>query len=210
MTKAHKRTRIEDIRREELIQAAHRVFRAQGLTGLTTARICAEAGMSPGILAYYFKGKKDALFEMVRYNNRILFEEIIERLRSATTPWGRIEAIVEGNFPVRAYDQPTANAWLSVCAAASTNDEYARLQRNFFGRLRSNLSFCLKPTLQGPKLHALLLATGVLIDGLWLRKALGEDITRDQAVRLILAQIIASLSKSDLAALRLPRPPKTA
>lgn len=108
MRNTKKRTRIEDIRRVELIQAAHRVFRAEGLTGLTTARICAEAGMSPGILAYYFKGKKDALYEMVRYNNRILLEDIVARLRAATTPWDRIVAIVDGNFPMQAYERATA------------------------------------------------------------------------------------------------------
>ena len=65
-----KRTRIEDIRRVELIAAAHRVFLEHGLQGMTSARICREAGMSPGILAYYFKGKDEVLLGMVRYNNR--------------------------------------------------------------------------------------------------------------------------------------------
>ena len=43
------KTRIEDIRRIELIEAAHRIFLREGLRGLTTGRICAEAGMSQGI-----------------------------------------------------------------------------------------------------------------------------------------------------------------
>ena len=210
MIKTKKRTRIEDIRRDELIQAAHRVFRAQGLTGLTTARICAEAGMSPGILAYYFKGKKDALYEMVRYNNRILLEEIILRLRAARTPWDRITAIVDGNFPAQAYERATANAWLSVCAAASTNEEYARLQRFFYRRLRSNLGYSFSPALQGTRLRDMVLSIGVMIDGLWLRKATGEDIDRDQAVTLILDHISRALSAAETATLRREVPPKTA
>lgn len=210
MNKTKKRTRIEDIRRAELIHAAHRVFRAEGLTGLTTARICAEAGMSPGILAYYFKGKKDALYEMVRYNNRILLEEIILRLRAATTPWGRITAIVDGNFPAEAYERATANAWLSVCAAASANAEYARLQRFFYRRLRSNLGYSFSPVLSGTRLRDMVLSIGVMIDGLWLRKATGEDVDRDQAVRLILALIESTLSPDESAALRQAIPPKTA
>ena len=137
---ARKRSRIEDIRREELILAAHRVFLTQGLAGLTTARICAEAGLSPGILAYYFRGKEDVLFQMVRYNNRILMEDIARRLRAAVTPWDRLTAIVEGNFPAANYNRAAANAWLSVCAASATNSRYARLQRIFYARLQSNLS----------------------------------------------------------------------
>jgi transcriptional repressor BetI len=198
---ARKRSRIEDIRREELILAAHRVFLAQGLAGLTTASICAEAGLSPGILAYYFRGKEDVLFQMVRYNNRILMEDIARRLRAAVTPWGRLTAIVEGNFPAANYNRAAANAWLSVCAAATTNPEYARLQRYFYRRLASNLASCLRPALTGDRLEAAILTVGVMIDGLWLRRAADDRITRDQAVAHMLAQITAFLTPAELRAL---------
>ncbi|WP_413875085.1 transcriptional regulator BetI [Albidovulum sp.] len=198
---ARKRSRIEDIRREELILAAHRVFLAQGLAGLTTARICAEAGLSPGILAYYFRGKEDVLFQMVRYNNRILMEDIARRLRAAVTPWDRLTAIVEGNFPAANYNRAAANAWLSVCAAATTNPEYARLQRYFYRRLASNLASCLRPALTGDRLEAAILTVGVMIDGLWLRRAADDGITRDQAVAHMLAQITAFLEPAELRAL---------
>ncbi|MCA0271650.1 MAG: transcriptional regulator BetI [Proteobacteria bacterium] len=200
--KARKRTRIEDIRREELIRAAHRVFLAQGLAGLTTASICAEAGMSPGILAYYFRGKEDVLFQMVRYNNRILMEDIVHRMRAAATPWDRLVAIIEGNFPAANYDRAAANAWLSVCAAASTNPEYARLQRTFYRRLASNLASCLRPVLTGDRLDALILTIGVMIDGLWLRRASDDSMTRERAVTRLHDQIVASLTPAELQSLR--------
>ncbi len=123
-----KRTRIEDLRRGELIAAAHRVFMQHGLGGMTTARICVEAGMSPGILSYYFKGKEDVLFAMVRMNNRVLMEDVVKRLTGARTRWQRFLAIIEGNFPAGVYEQNVASAWLSVVAASSRNARYARLQ----------------------------------------------------------------------------------
>lgn len=209
MSKPRKRTRIEDIRRRELIHAAHRVFCAHGLAGMTTARICAEAGMSPGILAYYFKGKQDALFQMVRFNNRILAEEVVVRLNAANGRWERLIAVVEGNFPEQAYDRPTANAWLSVCAAAATNPEYARLQSCFYRRLASNLGACLRPALDADRLHYLVLTIGVMIDGLWLRKATNDAITREEAVRLILRHLDTTLTAAERAKLQghdLPAP----
>ena len=84
---------------------------------MTTARICAEAGMSPGILSYYFKGKEDVLFAMVRLNNRLLMEDVAVRLTAARTRWQRFLAIVEGNFPAGVYEQNVASAWLSVVAS---------------------------------------------------------------------------------------------
>ena len=202
MAKPRKKTRIEDIRRDELIMAAHRVFLSHGLPGLTTARICAEAGMSPGILAYYFKGKEDALFEMVRYNNRVLMEDIVARMRRATSAWDRLIAVIEGNFPDAAYHRAQANAWVSVVSAAGTNAEFARLQRYFYGRLSSNLASALRPVMTADQARPLILAIGAMIDGLWVRKASGEQVGRQEAVGVILIQISNSLGRDAIQSLK--------
>lgn len=198
MAKVRKKTRIEDVRREELIQAAHRVFLEHGLAGLTTARICAEAGMSPGILAYYFKGKEHVLFEMVRYNNRTLKDDVVVRLREARTPWERLAAIVGSNFRDTIFHRAAANAWVSISGAAGTNADFARLQLYFNRRLESNLASALRPARSRSEAQDLVLTIGVMIDGLWLRKAVGEEIGSAQAVALILDQVRASLSEAEL------------
>jgi TetR/AcrR family transcriptional regulator, transcriptional repressor of bet genes len=197
-----KRTRIEDIRRLELVQAAYRVFTLHGLGGLTTARICAEAGMSPGILAYYFKGKDEVLFGMVRYSNRVLAQDVVTRLMAAKTRWQRFEAIVEGNFPAQAYDRNIANAWVSVCAAAHTNANYAKLQSIFYRRLTSNLASVFLPILDANRFGTIALATSTMIDGLWLRKAAGATITRERSVALVVQQIAAQLDAAELETLQ--------
>lgn len=180
------KTRIEDLRRRELINAAHRVFLAYGLEGMTTARICAEAGMSSGILAYYFRGKDEVLFAMVRQNNRALAEEVVSRLRSARSGWDRLVAVIEGNFPAAYYESRVASAWLSVCAASAREPRYARLQRLFHARLRSNIASALPQTAPPGAVRLLWLAIGSQIDGLWLRKATDIALTRDEAVRLVI------------------------
>jgi TetR/AcrR family transcriptional repressor of bet genes len=200
-----RRTRIEDIRRIELIEAAHRVFLEHGLHGLTTARICREAGMSPGILAYYFKGKDEVLFGMVRYNNRLLMDDVIARLRLAETSWERLEAIVEGNFPASAFTRNVASAWLSVCAEAGVNQQYARLQRLFHQRLRSNLGSVFGGMLDAARLREASLAIAALIDGLWLRKAVADDLGRDEAIALVFRSLGSLLSKEEEEQLRSSR-----
>ena len=187
------RTRIEDLRRKELIEAAHRVFMTHGLGGMTTARICDEAGMSPGILSYYFKGKDEVLFAMVRLNNRALAKDVVTRLRQAQNQWDRLTAIVEGNFPESYFHHNVANAWLSVCAASSGNPRYARLQRLFHKRLESNLGATLRPFLDPDQLWRLMLSVGVQIDGLWLRKSADPTLDRVTAIALILTTTEALL-----------------
>lgn len=197
-----KRTRIEDLRRAELIAAAHRVFMVHGLSGMTTARICSEAGMSPGILAYYFKGKDDVLFAMVRMNNRHLMEDVVRGLNAAPTRWDRLLAIVEGNFPRAVYTPAVANAWLSVIAASAVNPRYARLQTLFYRRLRSNLASVFAGHLPPARLAAVASVISVQIDGLWLQKAAREAPDRDRAVAQILETVSALLSEAERAALQ--------
>jgi transcriptional repressor BetI len=168
---------------------------------MTTARICDEAGMSPGILSYYFKGKEEVLFAMVRLNNRALAEDVVARLRRARNHWERLCAIIEGNFPAAYFHQNVANAWLSVCAASSGNPRYARLQRLFHRRLGSNLKSTLAPVLDPGAVSAMVLAIGVLIDGLWLRKSADPDLERAVAVDLILTVLEAQLPPGAKAAL---------
>lgn len=196
------RKRIDEIRRAELIEAAHRVFLREGLQGLTTARICREAGMSPGILAYYFKGKDEVLYAMVRHNNRLLMEDVIARMRLATTSWERLEAIVEGNFPDHSFTRNVAIAWLSVCAATNINQNYERLQRLFYSRLVSNLASAFGGLLDKSRLKEASLSISTVIDGLWLRKAVGNEITRDEAVALVLRHLVSLLSEAEITALR--------
>lgn len=192
-----KRSRIEDMRRTELIAAAHRVFMLQGLSGLTTARICAEAGMSPGILRYYFSGKEDVLFAMVRLNNRLLMEDVVVRLKAARTRWDRLVAIVEGNFPAHVYEPAVANAWLSVIAASANNPRYDKLQTLFYRRLRSNLTSVFANHLPPGKIVMIAQVVSSLIDGLWLQKAAREAPDRDAAVILILETVACHLTEEE-------------
>lgn len=202
MTKIAFRTRIEDLRRRELIQAAHRVFMQHGLGGMTTKRICEEAGMSAGILSYYFKGKEDVLFAMVRLNNRLLMEAVATGLAQATTRWGRLEAIIAGNFPEGLFEPNIANAWLSVCAASATNARYARLQRIFYARLQSNLASVFRDVLPDARFKQIALALGTMIDGLWLRRATGEALSPQDSTVLVLTVATALLTEAERAQLQ--------
>ena len=199
-----KRTRIEDLRRTELIAAARRVFIAHGLSGMTTARICAEAGMSPGILSYYFKGKEDVLFAMVRLNNRVLAEDVVLRLQTAGSRWDRFLAVVEGNFPQGFYEQNVASAWLSVVAASARNPRYARLQTLFYRRLRSNLASAFGGVIDPARFNLVNEVVSSLIDGLWLRKSAGEAIGREEAVQVIITIVDSQLTPPEREVLRHP------
>jgi TetR/AcrR family transcriptional repressor of bet genes len=189
--------RIEEIRRIELIEAAHRIFIRDGLKGLTTTRICNEAGMSQGILTYYFKDKDEVLFEMVRHANRILMDEVVMRLRGARTRWDRIIAVIDGNFPETRFERNTANAWVSFYAEAAHNQRYARLQRLFYRRLHSNLASALVPAVDRADIDPFVLGFAAMLDGIWLRRGHSNaDISLAQGKQLLTRYTENSLGAS--------------
>ncbi|MCD1266778.1 transcriptional regulator BetI [Shinella sp. AETb1-6] len=188
------RTRIEDIRRVELIDAAHRIFLKEGLRGLTSTKICSEAGLSQGILTYYFKDKEEVLFEMVRMNNRILANEIVLNLRRAHSGWERLMALIDGNFPAQRFDKQAASAWVSLYAEASHNERYARLLRPYYRRLRSNVSSILRPYLEQDKIDHFNLGFAAMIDGLWLRRGHADiDLSLAQAKSVLIDYVEKAL-----------------
>lgn len=54
-------------RRQEIVEAAFRVFARKGLKGATNREIAAEAGVTPGLIYWYFRDKQD------------LFRAVVER-----------------------------------------------------------------------------------------------------------------------------------
>ncbi|MDY0882887.1 transcriptional regulator BetI [Dongia soli] len=180
------RASIESIRRQELIKAAYETFRQYGFRGLTMARIGKQAGMSHGIINYYYKSKEDLLIAMVRYANRLIMEEVIRRLHEADTPLARLDAIIEGNFPAHLYDRATASAWVSFYSAVPEHPEFDRLQTLFYRRLRSNLLDCLASLTTPAEADRLVKGISVMIDGMWMRCAIEkEGLDRSEAVDLI-------------------------
>jgi transcriptional repressor BetI len=180
------RASIESIRRQELIKAAYETFRQYGFRGLTMARIGKQAGMSHGIINYYYKSKDDLLIAMVRYANRLIMEDVIRRLNEADTPLARLDAIIEGNFPLHLYDRATASAWVSFYSAVPEHPEFDRLQTLFYRRLRSNLLDCLASLTSRAEAVLLVKGISVMIDGMWMRCAIEkEGLDRSEAVDLI-------------------------
>ncbi len=174
------KTRIEEIRRVELIDAAHRIFLQDGLKGLTTTRICHEAGLSQGILTYYFKDKEEVLFAMVRVANQALMDAVVDGLRQATTRWERLLALIDGSFPADRFERNIANAWVSFYAEAAHNARYGRLQHLFYRRLHSNVAFVLSPVLGKADIDSFVFGMAAMIDGFWLRRGhAGSEFSLD-------------------------------
>lgn len=169
------RLSIEQLRRQELAAAAYEILQEEGMSGVTLAKVAERAGMSKGIVVHYFGGK-DALLEAVmRLANSMLRDEVIARMNLATSPRGRLDAIIDGNFSPAFFKPEICNAWLSLCAEVPRNRAFARIQRAIHARMRSNLLSALRHLLPPERREAAVIGITAMIDGLWLRFGLGQD-----------------------------------
>jgi TetR/AcrR family transcriptional repressor of bet genes len=178
-----KLTKISAIRRKELRQAAFEVLQQEGMAGATLEKVATHAGASKGIVLHYFRSKQELFEHAMREANLSLSEAVSARLKQATTPYERLEAIIEGNFEERFFRPSICHAWLSLCAEVPREPQLARIQKVIHARMRSNLMSALVHLLPRAECEAVVLAITALIDGLWLRAGLqSEGLTRDIAV----------------------------
>nr|WP_295887906.1 transcriptional regulator BetI [uncultured Devosia sp.] len=191
-----KLTKISAIRRKELRQAAFAVLQREGMAGATLEKVAAHAGASKGIVLHYFRNKQELFEQAMREANLALSEAVSARLKLATTPYGRLEAVIEGNFEERFFQPSICQAWLSLCAEVPREPQLARIQTVIHARMRSNLMSALVHLLPRHECEAVALAITSLIDGLWLRAGLQrQGLSRD----------IALAQMSEYLAFRIPR-----
>ena len=93
--KLKERSDIFDIRRTQLTAATYNVVSKKGYYNFTIKDIAQEAGMSTGLIHYYFKNKQDLLLNLLREINRNIRVSLQKDLEKSTNPVDRLNAFIE-------------------------------------------------------------------------------------------------------------------
>ena len=188
---------MEAARRGALVEAAVAEIGHTGLRDVTVAKIARRAGMSPALAHHYF-GSKEAIFvAAMRHLLTLYAAEVRGALSMAATPRARLEAIIRASFTPSQFRPETVAAWLDLYVQAQRSAPARRLLHVYQRRLRSNLSHALRPLAPDA---AATLASGcaAMIDGLYLRQALGEGgIAPETAIAVLLHYLDTGLPAED-------------
>lgn len=176
---------MEPQRRGDLVRAAIAEIGAAGSLNVTVGQIARRAGMSPALAHHYFGGKDQMFLAAMRHILTIYGTEVREALATAPTPRGRLEAVIRANFSDVNFHPEVVSAWLNFYVLARTSPGAARLLAVYQRRLTSNLLHDLRP-LVGARAVPVAAALSALIDGLYIRAALGDAPSPEAATLCVL------------------------
>jgi TetR/AcrR family transcriptional repressor of bet genes len=163
---------MEPLRKRELIDAAIRTIGQRGSLDVTVAEIAHEAGVSPALAHHYFGGKEQLILATMRHLLQELGHDLLTALQTATTPAGRIAAIIAVNFSASQFAPETVGAWLTFYVHAQKSEDTRRLLRVYARRMHSNLAHALQQLTNRDTAMQIAEGAGAMIDGLYIRHAL--------------------------------------
>jgi AcrR family transcriptional regulator len=126
-----------------IVEAMRASVAARGIAGSTFDHVAGEAGVSRGLLHYYFGTKERLLIEMVRRESDLRIERLGEAIEAASDAQDVLDALVRsfedwigaGSAPVMIYEMLTL---------AQRNEEIAAEMANLGRRMRADLGEALE------------------------------------------------------------------
>ena len=185
---------MEQQRRLELVEATIEAIHATGSLDVTVGQIARRAGVSSALAHHYFGGKDDLIVATMRHLMGVFAGHVRRRLRTAKTPRARLTAIIHGSFTADQLQPAAMSSWLVFYAMAQASPGAKRLHRVYTARLHSTLVHALSELMLRAKAIEIARGIAALIDGIYLRCALGDETpdTRE-AVALVEGYIEATL-----------------
>lgn len=118
------RTSVETERREQILLSACEQIAERGVLGLRVADVARRAGVSPGIVHYYFDSKLELIRAAFEDNfNRSLARRAVI-FANTTDPAGQVLAeLVRSYSPVEPETVQAWHVWVELWAAALQDDE---------------------------------------------------------------------------------------
>lgn len=177
MARANFKRRDADFRRQSLIDATARCLARYGAGKASVRMICAEAGVSAGLLRHYFAG----VAELIAATYTDVGERISEAMQAAAEragddPRARLRAYVMASFAPPVMDPELLATWLAFWSLIKSNPHIRALHSDIYAGYRTPVERLVTEVLGAGAAMADVRLTAVavtaLVDGLWLELCL--------------------------------------
>lgn len=173
MTRSYTRSE-PDARRQSLIEAAARVLAERGAAGASVRVICAEAGVSPGLLRHYFDGIDALIAETYSWTDAQVDAALDEAVAAAgPEPRARLIAYVTASFRAPIADPQLLATWIAFWSLVKARPEMERLHGEIYAGYRAGLEALLAECgMAAGEVRLGAVGITALVDGLWLELCL--------------------------------------
>jgi TetR/AcrR family transcriptional repressor of bet genes len=130
-----------DRRRRQLLDAAGQSIRRHGLARTTLATVAQEAGLSQGVVVFYFKTKSGLLTETLRdlyQGYQTLWMAALDA--AGDDPRDRLLAVLGADFSEGACGPKVLPLWFAYWGELRSTEEYAEVANSFDAARRSMLA----------------------------------------------------------------------
>ncbi|MBU2550100.1 MAG: TetR family transcriptional regulator C-terminal domain-containing protein [Proteobacteria bacterium] len=135
MDDSHK-SDVMDLRRSQLLQAAHRVVSTKGSSKLTIKDVAREANFSNGLIHYYFKNKEDLLLALFKETQGRLQKAFTEALAESDDPRDKLLVFLEHAFGLRENARDHLYVLFDFLSQAKHNERIRNLKRKLYQNFR--------------------------------------------------------------------------
>ena len=178
----------EGVRRQDLINATLDCIAEDGLQGATVRQIALRAGVTAGLIRYYFPGKDELVYAAYRETMKRMTGQV-KRLadkaaeRVDATPRQHLACFVEASLSPPVVDARTLSLWATFVSLIHVDAQMAAIHKESYLAYRNELERLIGAVFKEENrrtdqatLSRQAIAVNAVIDGLWLEGCLAGDI----------------------------------
>ncbi|MEI9927072.1 MAG: TetR family transcriptional regulator C-terminal domain-containing protein [Sphingomonas sp.] len=171
----------------------------RGAAGVSVRVICADAGVSPGLLRHYFRGIDALIAETYRWTGGRVAQALADAVAGAgTDPRARLAAYATASFRDPIADPQLLATWIAFWSLVKANPEMERLHGEIYAEYRHGLGALLAECgLAAEAVRLGAVAIAALVDGLWLELCLAPATFTAEEASAIAERMIAGVLGQD-------------
>ncbi|TAL38041.1 MAG: TetR family transcriptional regulator [Spirochaetes bacterium] len=143
--------RSQDIlekRKKQITSATYKVVSKKGYYNFTIRDIAREAGLSTGLVHYYFKDKDELLFTLLKMMNNNLREILVKELSTAKDPREKLKIFMDQAFRLLQREKEYFHVLIDFWTQINHNDRIRKANTKLYESYRVEIASILNEGIQ--------------------------------------------------------------
>lgn len=195
------RPNVEDVRRAQIMAATRKVMVQRGVAMLRVADVAKAAGVSPGIVHYYFASKDDLIRETFEDNFANSVERRSTLLAQELPVDEKLELLLNTYVPQEDVTNESWHVWLELWVGALQDEGLRKLNDAAYDEWRRLIGDMIEEGVEQGVFEAADPGTTVnqliaMLDGLAVQALLGSTVISIEEMRRLVADFVRKMLRT--------------